>query len=269
VGAATDPSTTVAYGLICGGSYNQGMFESPIKSTQPDLVDIHIYPQIDGAQNTDPNIEAVAKLDFSDIPTFLEIAGLTSAQIVIGETYPGTLYPNEITVPGTGTFYCPGSASAVNPPSFPGYPLPSTTPNDSVAGFNSSSLSSYTVTFRPWLELQGSAGECYPYGEGPGYTGNYQTAIMPATVRTFRLLNEGGWQPMCLSKSLVFSALLPLPLAIAQSSGSISGVVMNGQGVAIAGAAVTASAAGVPFQATAGQNQAFTFTVTGAAVNGQ
>jgi hypothetical protein len=74
---------------------------------------------------------------------------------------------------------------------------------------------------------------------------------------------------MSLSKSLVFSALLPLPLAFAQSSGSISGVVMNAQGVAIAGAQVTAPAASVPFQATVGQNQAFTFTVTGAAVHAQ
>jgi hypothetical protein len=44
---------------------------------------------------------------------------------------------------------------------------------------------------------------------------------------------------------------------------------MNAQGVAIAGAQVTAPAASVPFQATVGQNQAFTFTVTGAAVHAQ
>jgi hypothetical protein len=162
--------------LVCGGTLGGHMFRSPLYSTQPNVIDIHLYPQVPNVVNTDAMVKQTAALDFGDVPTFLQIAGLTSAQVVIGETYPGTLSPQEALGPDGNLYYCPGSASAISPPPSynPGYLLPTTTPNDSVAGFTSSSLSSYDVTFRPWMELMVSSGVCFAYGSGAGTSGNYQ-----------------------------------------------------------------------------------------------
>jgi hypothetical protein len=150
-------------GLTCNGT-TTNMFTSPIYSTQPDLVDIHIYPSVTGTQNTDAMVQQVAALDYGDVPHFITLSGLQSATFVIGETYGG-----KINVFNQGTTqnpnYCFGGQ----------YSAPSGAPNDNVAGFNSSSLSSYTVIVRPWMELEDPTGVCFPYGTGPGSSGNYQT----------------------------------------------------------------------------------------------
>jgi hypothetical protein len=155
-------------GLTCSGTLT-GMQQSPIYSTQPDIVDIHMYPSVVGVSNTGAMIQSVAELDYGDVPHFLTEAGLGSAAIVIGETYGGALDPGY-----NGPYYC--WATSINSPTgFAGFPLPMQTPAYNVAGFNSSSLASYPVTFRPWMQLEDPSGVCFPYGSGPGTSGNYQT----------------------------------------------------------------------------------------------
>lgn len=60
----------------------------------------------------------------------------------------------------------------------PGGPWPAGAPADNMAGFNNEGvslpLSSFTVTFRPWMELEDFSGEFYPYGQGPSSSSNYQ-----------------------------------------------------------------------------------------------
>jgi hypothetical protein len=161
---------TVTSGLVCNGSiYNGGnpyMFQSPIYSTQPNIVDSHMYPQVVGTTNTDAMIQQVAALDYGDVPHYLGVAGLQAASIMIGETYGGKI--NALFNPYVNAYCWLGS-----------YLSPSGAPNDNVAGFNnegvSTPLSSYTVTFRPWMELEDPQGGCYGYGSGPGTSGNYQT----------------------------------------------------------------------------------------------
>jgi hypothetical protein len=157
---------TVINGLLCGGVIDSSMINSPIYSSQPDIVDVHVYPQVAGTTNTDAMVQQVAAIDYGDIPHFLNEAGLTSAAIVIGETWGGTLSPLYL---GPGPGYCWSG----------NYQFPSGTPNDNVAGFNnenvSNPLSAYTVTFRPWMNLEWLSGACFNYGSGPGSSNNYQT----------------------------------------------------------------------------------------------
>ncbi len=138
------------------------MFVAPVYSSQPDIVDIHMYPSIAGTTNTDAQIQAAATTDYGDVPHFLTLTGLGSADIVIGETWGGTI--NTGLVPGGGGAYCWLGA----------YAAPVGSPNDNVAGFNSSSLASYTVTFRPWMNLEDASGGCFAYGGGPSSGSNYQ-----------------------------------------------------------------------------------------------
>jgi hypothetical protein len=60
----------------------------------------------------------------------------------------------------------------------PGGPWPAGAPADNIAGFNNEGvslpLSSFTVTFRPWMELEDFSGKFYPYGQGPSSSSNYQ-----------------------------------------------------------------------------------------------
>lgn len=154
---------TITAGLTCGGS-TSGMFQSPIDSTLPDIVDVHIYPEVTDTTNTGAMIQQVATIDYGDVPHFLSEASLESADIVIGETYGGTLSPLNL-----------GTSSAPNYCWFGTYPSPSGTPSDNVAGFNASALASYTVTFRPWMQLQDPTGACFAYGSGAGSSGNYQS----------------------------------------------------------------------------------------------
>lgn len=156
---------TGADGLVCGGTIDSSMVPSPIYSTQPNIVDLHMYPQVNGTQNNDLMIQQVAAVDYGDVPHFLAEAGLQSAAIVIGETYGGTLSPLNL-----------GTAGNPNYCWFGTYPSPPGAPIDNVAGFNnegiSNPLSGYTVTFRPWMNL---SGQCFAYGSnGPGTPGNYQ-----------------------------------------------------------------------------------------------
>jgi hypothetical protein len=158
---------TVTNRLLCGGSPPTGTITSPIYSSQPDIVDVHVYPQVAETINTDAMIQQVAAIDYGDIPHFLSAAGLTSAAVVIGETWGGTLNPLYLGAANGG--YC-----WLND-----YQFPSGTPNDNVAGFNSEGvsnpLSAYTVTFRPWMNLQWITGACFNYGSGPGSSNNYQS----------------------------------------------------------------------------------------------
>ncbi len=155
--------------LVCGGTIDSTrMFQSPIYSSQPDIVDIHAYPNVMGTTNTDAMIQQVAALDYGDIPHFLAEAGLQSADIVIGETYSGAIDPLNQGTSGSPNWCQLGQ-----------YESPAGAPSDNVAGFNnegvSNPLSSYTVTFRPWMELEDLTGVCFPYGGGPGNSNNYQT----------------------------------------------------------------------------------------------
>jgi len=155
------------YGIPCGGTIDSTMVTSPIYSSQPDIVDVHVYPQVSGVANTDTEIQQVAAIDYGDIPHFLYEAGLTSAAIVIGETWEGTVNPLLL----SANNYCDSFAS---------WQLPSGAPSDNVAGFNNESVSNpvpltdFTVTFRPWMNLEWSQGACFGYGTGPGTSGNYQ-----------------------------------------------------------------------------------------------
>ena len=117
--------------------------------------------------NTDAMIQQEAAIDYGDVSHFLALAGLQSAAIVIGETYGGTLSPLNLGTPSSPN-YCWNGA----------YLSPTAAPFDNVAGFNSEGvtnpLSSYTVTFRPWMNLQLPSGQIFAYGSGPGTPGNYQ-----------------------------------------------------------------------------------------------
>lgn len=159
IGVNTD--ATVTNGLVCGGSNLSSMYVAPIYSTQPNIVDAHMYSSVSGIVNTDAQIQAAANTDFGDVPHFLTLASLGSANITIGETWGGTLSP---ALRGPGDYCWLGA-----------YSTPSGAPNDNVAGFNSSSLSGYTVTFRPWMELEDPSGKCFAYGGGPGTVTNYQS----------------------------------------------------------------------------------------------
>ena len=142
------------------------MVQSPIYSTQPDIVDVHIYPQVETMSNTKDMIQQEAAVDYSDLVHFLNAAGLASAAIVIGETFGGTLspvfLPPDPNNPNDHGSYC----------WLGDYASPQGTPEANVAGFNASSLSSFTVTFRPWMNVPG---QCFGYGSGPGIAGNYQS----------------------------------------------------------------------------------------------
>jgi len=154
-------------GLPCSGSVNTDMMTSPIYSTQPNIVDMHIYPLVAGTTNTDAMVQQEAATDYGDVPQFLSDAGLTSATVVIGETYGGTLSPLNLGTPQEPNYCWLRS-----------YQSPSGAPSDNVAGFNNESvtnpLSNFTVTFRPWMELKDPSGQCFAYGSGPGTPGNYQ-----------------------------------------------------------------------------------------------
>jgi len=149
-------SIAVDYNLMCGGSDTSLMFVLPDSSTQPDIIDVHIYSQATGATNTDVQVQDAAATDFGDLPHFLTIASDTSAAVVIGETWGGT-----ISTAMEGSLYCWAG----------NYLFPSGTPADNVAGFNGSALSGYTVTFRPWMELEHPSGVCFAYTSS---SSNYQ-----------------------------------------------------------------------------------------------
>jgi len=148
-----NPDFTATDSLVCANdTKTTGMQISPIYHTQPDIVDVHIYPQVNGATNSDAQIQQVAALDYGDLPHFLGLAGLQSAAITIGETYAGKIYQGSNCWSGT----------------------PTGAPSDNVAGFNQSALASYTVFFRPWIELEDPSGVCFPYGQGPSSSSDYQ-----------------------------------------------------------------------------------------------
>ncbi len=158
IGISSD--SNVKYFLACGGT-GAGMFPAPYYNSLPNLVDSHMYPTLDyppdqiASQTSETQIQAVAQLDYSDLSSFLALAGLQSAQVVIGETFGG-LAPD-------GTY---GSGNCLN--------VPVNAAASNVSGFNQSALAKYSVVFRPWMEIEDPSGTCYPYGGGPGSSNNYQ-----------------------------------------------------------------------------------------------
>jgi hypothetical protein len=134
------------HGLWCGGVSTQSMFQSPIYNTQPNIVDVHMYPHVAGAGASDTQVQQVATLDFSDLTHFLAVVNLQSALVIIGETHSGTPY----------------SGSAFGSPCV-GLLFPVSAPSDTVAGYNASQLAGHSVVFRPWMELEDPSGGCYAY----------------------------------------------------------------------------------------------------------
>ncbi|MBZ5626352.1 MAG: discoidin domain-containing protein [Acidobacteriia bacterium] len=143
---------TTSNGLYCGGTTNT-MLPSPMYNpTQPSIVDSHMYPHVDAGPGAsedyqitlDPQIPTLAQLDYSDLQHFVA-KYFPSAQVIIGETHPGTPYYD--TVDKCNPFGNPGGA-----------------PN--VVGFNASLLAGYYVVFRPWMEVLGPTGKCFPYNGG-------------------------------------------------------------------------------------------------------
>jgi len=156
-------SATAAHDLECNGSITGGnMFTSPMYSTLPDIVDTHVYPHVNGGTTTDALLQQVAAVDYGDIPHFLILAGQQSADIVIGETYSGQ----------TSAGYVTGGGGLC----WPGLTITNATDaaNNNVAGFNQSALASYTVTFRPFMELEDASGGCFAYGGGTSSQTTYQ-----------------------------------------------------------------------------------------------
>lgn len=139
--------------LYCYGSDTSSMFKVPYYNSQPNVLDSHMYPQVvyGGSAQGQATVQQVAQLDYSDVTYILQIVqGLRSAQVIIGETYGGTLNTSAY-VNGQACWGFQASASAGN-----------------VLGFNESSLASnYSVVFRPWMEIEDPSGACFGYGGGP------------------------------------------------------------------------------------------------------
>lgn len=136
--------------LWCGGTDTSTMLLSPISHTQPNIVDAHIYPHVEGAGSGDTKVQQVATLDFSDLTHFLSLvypSGPTPT-IMIGETHMGT--PLMGGFDSTGRTPCPSN-------NYPQYAAAST-----VAGFNQSQLAGYSIIFRPWMQLEDPRGRATP-----------------------------------------------------------------------------------------------------------
>jgi hypothetical protein len=163
VGLPIDYVETGTGGLPCGGVKTETMFSSPLYNPElPNIVDSHMYPRVEGAGLYDVHVRQIAELDYKNLHHLLEIMSLQSAEVMIGETHRGTFY--DAIVNGE---HCTGS--------------PATAPVDNVAGFNAARtlLAGYNVVFRPWMQLQDSSGQCFPYSPaGPSskqnvnYNGN-------------------------------------------------------------------------------------------------
>jgi hypothetical protein len=141
---------TAVNNLWCGGSGTTTMLKVPLAHSQPNIVDVHLYPHVEGAGPGDTQVQQVAALDFSDLTHFLGLiypSGPTP-MVMIGETHVGTLLPNGTAKDGSP---CPAN-------NYPQYAAAS-----AVAGFNQSQLAGYSIVFRPWMELQDDQGTCYPY----------------------------------------------------------------------------------------------------------
>lgn len=155
-------------GLWCGGTSFAAMWPVPLYHTQPTVVDAHIYPAIEINGASDAEIQQIANIDYSDLYHYLIAAGYNTtkpgnANVTIGETYGGKLSPLNL-----GTVQNPNYCWSG------GFLVSVSSPTDNVAGFNASTLTGYNVYFRPWMELEDPAGQCWPYGSGPGTSTSYQ-----------------------------------------------------------------------------------------------
>jgi hypothetical protein len=142
------------YGMYCDvnpqSDDSSTMVQSPVYHTQPDIVDVHLYPQVTGTGTTDTYVQSEAEQDFTELTNFLRLTSLQSALIMIGETHSGTQYHGN-----SGTAPCAGN--------------PDSAANSTVAGFKLSQLAQppyYSLVFRPWMELAAPTGLCYPYNGG-------------------------------------------------------------------------------------------------------
>jgi len=180
LGLAPGVDLGVGDGLPCGGNFS-GPYQAPYYHTQPSIVDAHIYPQLQG-YGPDQNqatpdqsqavIQQVANLNYTDLThLFAIVPGLQSAQVIIGETFSGTMYQGNYQV----CLRAPTSAPAGN-----------------VLGFNQSALASYPVVFRPWMNLEDTSDACYAYGQ-------VRIAPIPTrtTGRTSRISTSTGKDPTC------------------------------------------------------------------------
>jgi hypothetical protein len=138
---------TLSDGLWCGGvSYvNDMILSQATGDALPGIVDLHAYPQTVGG-TLDTQIQQAANWDFFDLNHFQQLFGMQSALVMIGETHSPSQYPGY-----SGTLPC-----AI---------YPNSAASSTVAGFNANAalFSGTSVVFRPWMELEDPAGECFPY----------------------------------------------------------------------------------------------------------
>lgn len=180
-------------GLPCGGTYPgdqtqvQGrMYSVPAYHTQPTIVDAHIYPQLAAGTPSQSQeiIQQVATLDYSDLThLFALVPSLQSAEVIIGETFAGTIYPGNVTN---------------NPPKLC-WNAPTSAPAGNVLGFNQSDLANYSVNysvvFRPWMNLEDASGRCFGYGAGP-----FSLYTYPDNRANFQNVNLNGQGPYVPSR---------------------------------------------------------------------
>jgi hypothetical protein len=173
-------NATASSGLWCGGMVS-GMLQVPIYHTQPDIVDVHMYPHVAGAGSGDTQVQQVATLDFNDLTHFLPLVypnGPTPL-FMIGETHSGTpVLQTDVSYQGSEVV-CPYAPAFLNGQTDTSA-YPATAAASEVAGFNQSSLAGYNVIFRPWMELQDATGQCYPYSTYQNVNLNWDGPYAPS-----------------------------------------------------------------------------------------
>jgi len=173
-----DPNTFVD-GLPCSQTVADPLYAVPYTYSVPDAIDAHIYPSLTSGTpgtQTQATIQAIAQTDYGDlVHIFSDVPSLQGATVIIGETYPGTIYP--------------GWDPYAQPPALC-WNAPTSAPAGNVQGFNQSALANYSVVFRPWMNLEDSTDACFGYGLGPASTANY-----PTTQSNFQNVNLGQQGP--------------------------------------------------------------------------
>jgi hypothetical protein len=142
-------------GLICAGSVDT-MFPFSTYGTQPNIVDVHLYPCVDRAQGvlcyaTEPNasVQSESKIHFDNLVHHLNLLGVQSSVVVLGEVHSNSSTPLS------------GQTSTCEGVRFGG--IPTTAAASTVAGYNQSSLTGQGVVFRPWANLASPSGDCFTY----------------------------------------------------------------------------------------------------------
>lgn len=178
-------NNNVTNGLYSGGSFLQGSPALPQAFTQPNIIDVHMYPCVidtaPGPNNgyclrgsSTPQVMTEAQLPLSDINAFITAHNQQGSLFMFGEVHsnsdggyadiPNVQYSSDSSRKG-GTCELRASVSQLN-----GGNAPSLV----VAG-NSSTLSGHNSVFRPWINVpQGDGCFVYPvnyqlniYNSGP------------------------------------------------------------------------------------------------------